>query len=609
MKRTICLAALLFTSQFMCSQLTVKPSVKGKSSFVYVKGKALYVTNDVQLVRNPDRNFEAGLYLRNDAQLLQGEQQKKENSGTGLLSVFQEGTSNGFDYNYWGSPVSAPENDYFGISMLGAPADLTNSVPALITSALNGLAEPLTISNRWIYTFSGNDYSSWNYIGGNKSISKGYGFSMKGVDGKDSRIVDGRENNPGNAQRYDFRGRPNSGPVEVPIVAEEFVLVGNPYPSAVDLSLFLLENSGSGSLKTSCHQEIQRNNVSTGIAYFWDSEENGSSHYLAEYIGGYGAFSPVDPCTEGIYEKPIFMSYGNGTRTSSSSGKDIKRRFLPIAQGFMMYGVENGNIRFRNSQRAFVKEGNNSEFKTAEGSKGAATLTVIPKMRIEATINKNYVRSFSLAFWPMATSDIDVGMDAAAYDEAPADVGFLQQGQNFVIDVRPFDLTSQIPLYLKAETDSTQFTFKLATLENFSTKNILIFDSESGTYHDLSEEPLDLVLQKGDYSGRFKIAFMEEFNRDVLPEELEVIEKETIDFSVFQNNYMQELEIISDLFPVKSVGIFDLQGKRLFFRSNFQNKRSIAISSANWAPGIYIVKITNNQNEMITKKISVFKSK
>ena len=51
---------------------------------------------------------------------------------------------------------------------------------------------------------------------------------------------------------------------------------------------------------------VERHNVITGIAYFWDSKENGNSHYLDDYMGGYGAFSPVDPCTEGIYEPPVF---------------------------------------------------------------------------------------------------------------------------------------------------------------------------------------------------------------------------------------------------------------------------------------------------------------
>ena len=608
MKGYICLTAILFTCHFGFAQLIVKPSSNGKSNFVYVTGTALYVKDNVQLEQNKESGSISSIYLRKEGQLLQGDQ-KTANSGTGEISIYQEGTSNAYDYNYWGSPVSSPENALFGISMLGAPVDVLNSSPAGVTSSLNGTALPLTISDRWIYTFSGSDYSSWNFIGDSKTIPQGFGFSMKGVDGKDTRTIEGRQNNPGNAQRYDFRGRPNSGTIKIPVTAGEFVLVGNPYPSAVDLSLFLLENSGAGTIKSNCYSEIERTNTTSGIAYFWDSEENGDSHYLSEYVGGYGAFSPVDPCTTGVYEKPIFMSFGAQTISATGISKDYKRRYLPVAQGFMLQGIENGEIKFKNSQRLFEKEGSNSEFKMAGTSRSEA-LAIIPKIRFTVEVNKNYTRSLSLAFWPTATKGMDPGMDAGAYEVAAVDVGFLIDNRNFVIDVRPFELLDEIPLFLKVESEGASFSFRVTGIENFTTKNILIFDSETNQYQKLSEEPVELVLQKGDFNGRFKIAFAEKFNAVALPEELEVAADEEVDFSVFQNNYMQELEIISDsFFPVKSVGIFDLQGKKLYFRSNFPNKRSIGISTSNWAPGIYIVKIMNNQNQLSTKKISIFKNK
>lgn len=609
MKRLICLMAVLFISPFLYPQLVVKPSPQGKDNYVYVKGKALYVKDYIHLQKNTGVSNKANLYLRKEAQLLQGAQQQKANSGNGQISIYQEGTSNAYDYNYWSSPVTTPENGLFGISMLGSPKDVLTSTAAVITSSLNGTANPLSISNRWIYTFSGSDYSSWQYIGGGVNITPGLGFSMKGVDGKDLNIIEGQQNNPGNAQRYDFRGKPNSGIIEVPVLPQEYVLIGNPYPSAVDLSLFLLENSGEGTVKTNCYSDIQRNNATTGIAYFWDSQENGDSHYLQDYVGGYGAFSPIDPCTTGVYEKPIFLSYGAEAKGTSQLGKDYKRRFLPVAQGFMVQGVEKGKIIFSNSQRVFEKEGNNSDFKSAT-TKIPKELEIIPKVRLSVEINKNYTRSLTLAFWPSSTTGFDAGMDAEAYDVVHADVGFLIDNKNFVINVRPLDLVEEIPLFLKVENDSAAFNFRVTGLENFTTKNILIFDSETNDYHDISEEPLELVLQKGDFNGRFKLAFVEKFETAELPEELEIDVEEEVNFSVFQNNYMQELEIISDSFsPVKSVGIFDLQGKKLFFRSNFPNKRSIGISTANWAPGIYIVKIMNSENRLSTKKISIFKNK
>src|SRR5690606_24529669 len=127
---------------------------------------------------------------------------------------------------------------------LYAPENLTSSKKAIVTNALDGIARPLTISSRWIYTFAGMGYSNWQAVYGATSIPAGNGFSMKGVNGTDMTFVDGRANNPGSAQRYDFRGKPNNGDISISVKAGEQVLVGNPFPSALDLSLFLLENSG-----------------------------------------------------------------------------------------------------------------------------------------------------------------------------------------------------------------------------------------------------------------------------------------------------------------------------------------------------------------------------
>jgi hypothetical protein len=63
---------------------------------------------------------------------------------------------------------------------------------------------------------------------------------MKGTSGTDGTTVDGVQNNPGGAQRYDFRGKPNDGTINIPILSGEWILTGNPYPSAINLQAFLI---------------------------------------------------------------------------------------------------------------------------------------------------------------------------------------------------------------------------------------------------------------------------------------------------------------------------------------------------------------------------------
>lgn len=610
MRRILPFTVVLFISHWCTAQFFVGPSGNTEDHYVYVKDALLFISDQVHLNKNHKSETEAGIYLRKGAQLVQGKGQTKPNSGNGVLSVFQTGTAGAYDYNYWAAPVgnSADKNGLFGINMFHQPQTATFSKPASHTSALNGTSDPMKISDRWIYTFSGIDYYGWHYAGAETTIPAGYGFSMKGVEGTDATLVDGQVNNPGSAQRYDFRGRPNSGTIEIPISAEEIILVGNPYPSSLDLSLFLLENSGSGNLNTSCYGVIERKNVTTGIAYFWDSQENGNSHYLEDYIGGYGTFSPVAPCTAGLYEPPIFRSYGNEEKSTSQKGKDHDRRFLPVGQGFMVMGTGEGDLAFKNAHRVYTG-GSSAESTKQQASiatKQGVEAVEIPQVRLLVEINEEYTRGLTLGFWDAATRGTDKGMDAIAYDLAPADVGWLQGEESFVIDVRPYDAVDEIPIFLKIEDDNTMLKFRVSEAMNFQSENIFILDTQTNTYHSIMEETFSIELASGNHSGRFRLAFNPKIESSDLPLELMLNEEEASTFSIFQNNRLGELEIIANSFsPVRSVGIYDLQGKRIFFRSNFGNRRSISISTQHLANSLYIVEITDTQNNRKTKKIAV----
>ena len=552
---------------------------------------------------NPSSGIDASIYLRSGAELFQGEQQNIPNSGSGSISIFAEGSTNAYDYNYWSSPVSSQGNGLFGISLLHSPASEIVSRPAHLTSALNGSANPLTISTRWIYTFNGKGFSDWNFVGGSMVISPGYGFTMKGTEGKDPVSINGRPNNPGNAQRYDFRGKPNSGIIEVPTNPDTFVLVGNPYPSTFDLSHFLLENSGSGTLNSTCLGNLSRRNVTTGIAYFWDSRENGSSHYAEDYVGGYGAFSPVDPCTDGVYVPPVFKK-SQGLET----GKASHERYLPVAQGFMVQGVTSGKMIFRNTHRKLPpKKTQITPRTTKKTHEHTGTKTEITRVQLKISVNDVYERVISMAFWDEATAGVDAGMDAEAFQLAPTDVGWLQDGSSYVIDVRPYDILEEIPLFLKIDPNLPKMTFSQENSEKDKVTEIFIVDTQTNHYFSITKEPLTLNLEPGSYHGRFKLAFAEKVSPGDLPAELFEEKNSNTWVSIIQNNHLGELQIkANDLFPVKAVGIFDLQGKKMLHQSNFENKKYLSVPTRDWINGVYIVKVTGMDNRKMIKKISLF---
>ncbi|WP_121377690.1 secretion protein, partial [Flavobacterium endophyticum] len=431
--------------------------------------------------------------MRNESQLLQGTTSVSANKGLGKVSVFQEGTADNFDYNYWCSPVgnasAATGNENFGISMIYQPTTVTASTQATIlpSSNSNGTASPLAISSRWIYKFlSSTSYSQWIYVGGASTLAPGQGFSMKGTAGTDPTIVEanGIQNNPGGAgsQRYDFRGKPNDGNISVTVAANNLTLTGNPYPSALNVNAFLLDAT---------------NNAATGIAYYWEQDKTVNSHNVGLYKGGYGAYSPISLGSNGVYVPATFNSYnsdGSLNGVGTSSGLIIERKYAPIGQGFMIKGASNGTVTLKNAHRAYYKEsGALSQFersqdpapkKLAETTESESIVITEAQFKLNIILDNQFTRQIALVFLPEATDGIDVGIDALsiAPDDLPNDAYFFLDNSKYVIQGTSFDSNKRIPLGVKAANNAS-IKFYVPEVTNFDpTQMIYLYDGADDSY-------------------------------------------------------------------------------------------------------------------------------
>ncbi|RLD23232.1 MAG: secretion protein, partial [Bacteroidetes bacterium] len=201
---------MLTTTANVFAQLYITPNgASSADSYIYVDNEVLFVEQDINLVvNNNDPTTEASIYLRNQAQLVQGTT-VSTNSGTGYISVFQDSKSDSYDYNFWGSPVgnmSGSGNNNFGMARVNDSLSLTNSTVALTTVGYNGASSPLTISTRWYYRWNPAT-QRYVYNGTGDVVPPGRGFIMKGTD---VTVHIDPFSDPQN-QLYDFRGRPNSG--------------------------------------------------------------------------------------------------------------------------------------------------------------------------------------------------------------------------------------------------------------------------------------------------------------------------------------------------------------------------------------------------------------
>lgn len=576
--KQIYIISLFFLPFLGFSQLHIQP-YGSQASFLYAEGGLVYVERGIHLEKNISEENEASFYLRNEAQLLQGSE-ISENSGNGFLSVFQEGNATAYTYNYWSSPVENTSGANFLGNMLYEPINKTHSRKALVTSDYNGKTTPLTISNRWIYKLSGQGYSDWSYIGTNFSLSPGEGFTMKGVDGTNTEVrLYGVENNPGNEQRYDFRGRPNSGTISLNITKGNILLVGNPYPSALDLNKFLEENKNT-----------------TGIAYFWDSHPV-ASHYLQDYEGGYGAYSPALG-REG-YVPAVFKKYDNegwAWNETENAGEYYARRFTPIAQGFMIEGLETGAVKFKNIYREFKKE--NPEMSQFKTSATAVSNPDVPMFRLNIGFNDQYIRQLLLALHPASTESVDRAMDAKNLSFLKNDAGWLLEHDHYLINVLP-EATFDVPIAISLSTDA-KGEFSLAEKELFP-YDIFLWDSKADIYYNLKNQQISVNLPAGENEEQFFITFSKKKDE---PEDVEI--KYNQEYKIFQNNSFNRAEIFSPIAsPPQSISIYNLNGRKVREIKGSQNQNYYEISTSNLGKAIYIVKIISSEGTIVSKKVLI----
>lgn len=597
------------------AQLYVSPS-----TYMYVNDQHVFVTGNVEL--NAADSF---VYLRNSSQFLQGTTGAGTNRGLGKLSVFQEGTVNNYQYNYWCSPVgnvnsSTLINNPFGIQQLGIPttATATSAATILPAGSYDGAsgAGTLSISQRWINAFrASNVYSQWVYIGSSYGLNPGEGFSMKGTSGSDATVphTGAGQNNAGSRQRYDFRGKPNDGTITNAVLAGNFTLIGNPYPSAIDLNAFLNDPANAA--------------VIDGRALFWEQVPV-NSHMLNQYQGGYGIYTPGTG-----YTPADFWSYnGNGTNNADTgaNGAVYQRRFTPIGQGFMVKGTAAGVVSMKNAYRVFVKEGpaNFSEFARqtnttsnsddiydpnveyfpaipnvagkdyTEEKKGYA-----PQLRINAMFNRGGVSPTTLAFDDRATDGFDYGFDgASASANNPARFFYIAENdtKEFTVGAYKFAVDKKIPVGLACNAETN---FMIKVVENLWGFNpnqaVYMHDKESDIYYNIREDFFSITLPAGVYKTRFEITFQDGNN-------LDTDDTTFSELTVYHNNVSGMLTIKNpQAVALKSAALYDVAGKSIFNKTNLGSNANYEFTTTGLSEGVYIVKLMSQEGKEIAKKVSV----
>ncbi|TXE13169.1 hypothetical protein FUA26_05070 [Seonamhaeicola algicola] len=568
-------------------------------------GKRLTVSGDNLIKNTWYLELNGVIDLLNDSQLIQTEQSDLVTSADGRILRRQQGESNPYRYNYWSSPIGAQSTT--GLTNNNASTNNTNNTPyrlnmikddagtnCLFTSnyTANG-----NISTYWIYTYkNGVTYWDWERVSTSRDLAPGLGYTQKGTGIAASE------------QQYIFEGKPNNGTIIVEVedkggagseqdVTRTNFLLGNPYASAIDIHKFIDDNQG----------------VIDGTLQLWQ-QWSGNSHNLNEYNGGYAQVNK----TGGVR---AFQFVGiSGAHNGSQDGTLVPSRYLPVSQGFVVEVVANGEVKFNNAQRVFVKEadadgtydngsvffkGGNSKSKTSKSVAQTQTETpVMQKIRLEfsALSGPSTHRELLLGFSDFTTDGYDYGYEAKSSESNNNDLNLSLEGENMNIQAYgPVSNDKIVPLNFKSS-GSNSFEIKITDKVHFSEEqSIYLRDNMLGTYFNLSEgEAYSFTSEKGKFNDRFEIVFQSE-QAALSTEQAEV----DANF-VYYTNTDHKLYAKKLNGTVKRLALVSITGQIVLEKNNVSPQvLQNGITIPKVASGGYVVFLRTDDNQVITKKIVV----
>ncbi|NEW79054.1 MAG: T9SS type A sorting domain-containing protein [Gelidibacter sp.] len=504
------------------------------------------------------------LRLIGESQLLQTN--NVANSGPGKLLRDQQGISTTTGYNYWSSPVNTSAGTFKLNEGLfdGTDAGSNPFSPALVqyTSGLDGLAtNPITISNRWLYTYSPNTigYAGWDKIYENSAIATGLGFTMKGTG-------TGAAN-----QNYVFKGTPNNGDFSFTIASGQAVLLGNPYPSALDISKFIGQNASVNQIE------------------IWVDGGTGT-HYLAGYLGGYAT---VNSTTGVLPTVPLSLIAGLGNFT----GLTKPTVYLAVGQGFFVEAVNSNNIVFDNTQRIFKIENSVDSFfyKTSKlkNEKSIQNLDLKSIIRIGYEDPEKFHRQLALGFVPNSPADLNYnrGYDALMREPRKDELFFIIEDDHtkkYVIQgVGAYDNTYEFPIGLKITQEGTH-NIMIDALENFTGK-VFIKDKKANITYDISTNKFSPNLSPGNYLDRFSIVFKDKYatvvDEDIAIEVNTPIEKTIV---YYHENGSLIVKTKNDL-QVNNISIYNILGQQIKQAKGNEPGKNVIVIPFQYPKGVYMV--------------------
>lgn len=490
--------------------------------------KSVVVYRDLTINAEFEIGDNESLVMFDDNAIIKGSVKKHENSTY---------RNNANDFTYWSSPIAD-----------ALTSDVFESVDP---SRIYYFDQSKTDTSDPNHT---DFYSTWIPTDGSMLVGRGY--AAEGPSG----IV--------GIHRLSFSGLPNNGIIRQEIVhhddddkKNDFNLLGNPYPSAIDIEKFFILNKG----------------IIDPVVYLWThvtpiSEENGD-------------FTSDDYAT---------YNYTGGTGVGIGlEGGIVPTKNIGSSQGFFVRANQNAEVIFNNSMR--MVDANDQFFKRTMIKKPKSD-TEKDRIWLDLTTSKGGFNQLLIGFDTRATDEFDSGFDALKH-EGGNKISFysdLNEEKLAIQGLAAFTESKEVTLGFDTQLGQREYSIKISGLEGqLRDADLILYDHLLNISHDLEKSAYTFVHdEKGSFPGRFSLRL----GRKVVPEEEVVRLQEELIIS----NQEDVFSVVAEN-EVSTLNLFDLQG-RLIMRIHPNQKSFDFVESESRKGEILLLEIQMKDQKRIVKK-------
>jgi hypothetical protein len=505
-------------------------------------GRTLTIDANGYAQANKQLSHNGNIVIENNGQLIQIDE-TDTNSGTYAGTAFQvkRTVSNlrSLDYVYWSAPVAGYD-----------------------ISGING-----SLRYYWNTTAANPNGTQGYWLAASGAMTKGQGYIVRGP----SSFTTPQTLN------VSFTGKPFNGQFTYPITRgtdvvsmnDNLILVGNPYPSAINADTFIAVNP----------------NIE-GAVHIWTHGTLPSSAITSPFYENFVA----------NYTMNDYITY-NGTATTIPMAFDGK---IASGQGFFIKmneaGAVNQNITFSNAMRgssATAILNNTQFFRDVNGG----SVTEKNRIWLDLINASNQVSTTVVGYVTGATMAKDNYYDA--YAKLNSGLSFYSTIDNEAIHIQgralPFDVEDRVALGMEIPSvGNHKIAIRYADGLFSGNQDIYLEDKKLNIVHDLRANPYSFTVDNtGFENNRFVLLFK---NTTLGNDDFETTAAAVV---IYAND---NINVTSSLERIKEVLVYDVLGRQITSKKNVSANTAV-LTNLRPTQSALIVKVTLENGQTVTKKV------